>query len=72
MADGLPAAIEAARKRLGLSKTEYADRVGLTEQGLRKILEGGGVTGSTLARLKRDGDVRGLGSLVDTLDSSAA
>lgn len=64
----LPAAIEAGRKRLKLSKTEYAERVGLTEQGLRKIMETGRANSTTLARLKRDGDVRGLGPLVDKLD----
>lgn len=69
MADlDLPAAIEAARKRLKLSKVDYAKRVGLTEQGLRKIVKTGRARGSTLARLRRDGDVRGLGRLVGQLD----
>jgi transcriptional regulator with XRE-family HTH domain len=67
MSKSLSSAIEAARKRLRLSKTEYAARVGLTEQGLRKILRGGGVSGTTLARLQRHGDVRGLGALVESL-----
>jgi ribosome-binding protein aMBF1 (putative translation factor) len=61
----LPAAIEDARRRLGLSKREYAKRVGLTEQGLRKVEETGRANSSTLVRLKRDGDVRGLGPIFD-------
>lgn len=72
MADlDLSAAIEAARERLGLTKTDYALRVGLTEQGLRKIVKTGRASGSTLARLQRDGDVRGLGRLVSGLDRTA-
>lgn len=72
MADlDLSAAIEAARERLGLTKTDYAQRVGLTEQGLRKIVKTGRASGSTLARLQRDGDVRGLGRLIGSLDGAA-
>lgn len=71
MADlDLPAAIEAARDRLGLTKTDYALLVGLSEQGLRKIMKTGRASGSTLARLQRDGDVRGLGPLVGSLDAT--
>lgn len=65
----LSAAIEAARKRLKLTKTAYAARVGLSEQGLRKIVETGRASYATLARLKRDGDVRGLGTLIDKISA---
>lgn len=65
----LPTAIEAARKRLGLSRTKYAARVGLSHEALRKILLGGGVNGSTLAKLKRDGGVQVTGKVIDSLAS---
>lgn len=65
-------AIESARKRLGLTKTHYALRVGISQQALYKILEGGGVNGATLARLRRDGDVRITGAIIDSLDTDAA
>lgn len=67
----LPVAIEAARKRLRLSKTEYAERVGLTEQGLRKILGGGGISGETLARLQEQGAVHLSKKLIASLDHGA-
>lgn len=72
MADpGLPSAIEAARKRLKLSKVDYAKRVGLTEQGLRKILSGGGVGGATLSRLQASGGLRVTRKLIASLNSAA-
>lgn len=67
--DDLPVAIEAARKRMKLTRTAYALRVGLSHEALRKILHGGGVNGSTLARLQREGGVRVTGRLIDSLAS---
>ena len=57
---GLPTAIEAARKRLNLSKAKYAKRIGISRQALYKILAGGGVDTATLVRLSKDGGVDGL------------
>ncbi len=59
MADkDLAVAVEAARKRLGLSKRAYAIKVGISRQALYSILAGGGVDGRTLGKLCRDGGVR--------------
>lgn len=65
----LPKAIETARKRLKLTRAEYAVRVGLSHEGLRKIIGGGGVNGATLARLQRDGGIRVTGKLIQSLDN---
>lgn len=65
-------AIEAARKRLGLSKVDYAQRVGLSKQGLAWIYRTGGVSGATLARLQNDGGLRVTKKLIASLENRAA
>ena len=59
--------IEAARKRLGLTKSAFAKRVGISSQALQLILAGGGVNSSTLARLQDDGGVRVTRKLISSL-----
>lgn len=66
-------AIESARKRLGLSKVDYAERVGLSKQGLAYIYQTGGVSGATLARLQSDGGLVVTRKLIASLkDRDAA
>lgn len=67
METSLQAAIEAARRRLGLSQVEYAARVGLTAQALAKIARTNGVSGKTLARLQEHGGVRITKKLIASL-----
>lgn len=64
--------IEKARKRLRLSKTEYARRVGVTVVAIRKIYAGGGVAGSTLALLQEHGDLRITKKLIASLERDPA
>lgn len=71
MSTPLAAAIEKARGKLSLSRAEYARRIGITKQGLDKILSGKGVRGDTLARLQRLGGVKVTQSLLASLDKAA-
>lgn len=65
-------AIERARKRLCLSKIEYAARVGLSKQGLAWLYRTGGVSGATLARLQKKGGLRVTRKLIASLEDRAA
>lgn len=65
----LATAIEAAIRRMGITRAEYAGRVGLSHEGLRKIMLEGRANGSTLARLQRDGGVRITKKLIASMDS---
>lgn len=67
----LSAAIESARKRFGDTRKAYADRVGLTEAGLYKILEEGSANGDTLARLQESGGVLITRKIIASLERNA-
>lgn len=67
----LPQEIEAARKRLKLSKVGYARRIGISMQALARILAGGGVNSDTLARLQDHGGVRVTSRLVSSFHDAA-
>lgn len=59
--------IERARSRLGITKTAFAALVGLSVQGLAKVMREGALNGHTLARLAADGGIRITTDLVASL-----